>query len=261
MTIEDNSPWFFPIPKSTVEKTLNPIAEPLGKGVGGLVSIMMNPLMKLGVISEHNMDKFEKKIIEKNNNIPLKNRDSSKQGLALKAVEDSIYQLDSEVLQDMFASLISSSLDDRKNPDVLPSFSSILKDLSSEDALLLRDLYEFNAVATADIKLFHSSKRTVLPCLDNILLFDDGSMKHLPTSVETLNRLGLVSIHKTSLVQPNFTNNYRQFRDVNNIYHDYANKQIERFKGDSTSFDTFNIDEGYITMTKLGQQFGKVVIN
>lgn len=261
MTLNTKGPWFYPIPESTVEKLINPIAEPIGEGLGGLASFIMNPMMKLGVISKHNMERFDKKVIEKNSSIPLENRDETKQGLALKALEDSVYQLDSEILQDMFATLIASSLDNRKNEDVLPSFSSILKDLSSDDALLLKKIYMLNAVSTADIKLTQASGNTVLPCLEDIMLFDDGSMLHQPISVNTLNRLGLISLHKTSLVQPNFALNYKHFRQNNNRFHEYANEQIRRLKIGTPPFNKFVIKEGYITMTNLGKTFGRIVID
>jgi hypothetical protein len=261
MSSKINGPWFYPVPESTVEKLLNPIAEPIGQGIGGLASIIMNPMMKLGVISKHNMENFDRKIMEKNNNIPEKNRDVTKQGLALKALEDSVYQLDSETLQDMFATLIASSLDNRKNENVLPSFSSILKDLSAEDALLLNKLYKLNAVSTADIKLTQTNGNSVLPCLENIMLFDDGSHQHQPVSINTLSRLGLISLHKTSLIQPNFALNYELFRKEHNQYHDYANKQIEKTQIGTPKFDKFSITEGYITMTNLGKIFGRTVID
>ena len=41
MTLNTKGPWFYPIPESTVEKLINPIAEPIGEGLGGLASFIM----------------------------------------------------------------------------------------------------------------------------------------------------------------------------------------------------------------------------
>ncbi|EFF31626.1 Abi-alpha family protein, partial [Enterococcus faecium] len=181
--MSDLDPWFNKVPQSTLEKLLNPIAEPIGKGFGGVVSYVMIPFMKLGVISEAKMTNFESKVDTKNSRIPIEERDSSKQGMAFKAVQDSVYQLDSEELQDMFSSLIASSLDSRINQNVLPSFSTILKDLSEDDAVLFKKLYELNAVAKVDIIFTNSNITTTLPVYDDIILLDEEEPLYKPLSI------------------------------------------------------------------------------
>jgi len=259
MSIDNLDPWFNAIPSSALERLLNPIAEPIGKGLGGVASFIMNPLMKLGIISEQNMNNFEKKIQEKNNAIPIENRDSSKQGLALKALEDSIYQLESERLQNMFSDLISSSLDNRINEAVLPSFSTMLKDMSDNDAYLFNILYELNGVAKVDIEFQNTTTFSTLPVFDNILLFDDNSTIYEPISINTLERLGLIHIHDNSLIQPNYVKNYHNFK--NTQWLDIAEERLEKFKNDVISFNDINIKEGYINLTPLGKKFGSVVIS
>lgn len=261
MTSDNKSPWFYPIPKSTIENLLNPTASAVGDGFGGLASFIMNPLMKLGVINQHNLENFEKKMIEKNNDIPEENRDDSRQGLALKALEDSIYQLDSDDLQEMFSTLIASTLDKQRNQNVLPSFSTILKDFSVTDARLFEKLYKLNAVTKVDLKLVRNNPPTTLPVRHNIILLDDGQLIYEPVSVNTLARLGLIEISSNSLVQPEYQENYRRFKNKANNHYRYAERQLDNFRDTKDSFDSVDTIEGYITMTELGKQFGSVVIN
>ena len=56
MSENDLNPWFEMVPQSTVGKLLDPIADPLGKGIGGVASFIMNPFMKLGIINKYNIN-------------------------------------------------------------------------------------------------------------------------------------------------------------------------------------------------------------
>ncbi|MCC5894825.1 MAG: DUF4393 domain-containing protein [Alkalibacterium sp.] len=249
----------FPI--STKEKVMNPAADLVGQALRGIGLKVLGPLLRYQIYKEEEMNDYTKKIKEKTGNIPLANRDSSKIGLTLKAVEDSAYQLSTEELRNMFSNLISASVDSRKNPILLPSFSTILKDFSADDARLFKTLYKINAVAKVDIQLVSYDRSAVLPCLDNLMVFDDYYIKHDPISINTLHRLGLIKIENASLIQPNFKSSYDHFRKTDNQYTKFAREQLTRFKDETPSYDEIKIIEGYITMTKLGQNLGKLVVS
>lgn len=257
MTEEDLNPWFEMVPQNTISKLLDPIVDPLGKGIGGVASFIMNPLMKLGVINKYNMENFERKIMEKNNNIPIEHRDTSKQGLALKAVEDSIYQLDNEELQEMFANLIASSLDDRKNKEVFPSFSTVLKDMTAKDASLFNTIYNVIAVPKVNINFGNHANPNNLLVAEHILLTNDGTISE-PVSINTLDRLGLINIRTNALIQPNFRAVYSTFPQ--NEYYISALRELELLKSADIPFDKLVISEGYITVSEFGKKFGNAVI-
>jgi hypothetical protein len=203
------------------------------------------------------MINFENKIKAKNSNIPFENRDTSKQGLALKAVEDSIYQLDSESLQEMFANLIASSLDNRKNRDVLPSFSTVLKDMTAKDAKLFSKIFSVAAIAKVDINFGNHANTNKLPVNDNILLTNDGTINE-QVSINTLERLGLISIHGNALIQPNFQVLYNAF--PSNELYKQALHELEFHKSGHIPFDKLMVSQGYITTTEFGKKFGNAVI-
>ena len=62
----DLDPWFSMIPQSTIHKLIDPAATHIGKGLGGIASIISNPLVKLGIVSDVNLKNFEQKIHKKN---------------------------------------------------------------------------------------------------------------------------------------------------------------------------------------------------
>lgn len=261
MTPDGNTPWFSQLPIEPMNNLLNPASEQIGKGIGGLASFIMNPFVKMGIISRHNLENFEAKMIEKNSKIPFENRDLGKQGIALKALEDSRYQLNIEELQDMFATLIASSLDNRVNDNVLPSFSTILKDMSLTDAVLFKKLFQSNAYAKVDINLISPDRNVTLPALSNIILFDDFTTDYQPVSIDSLERMGLIIIEQSELVQPNYKEIYSIFEKSDSEYHRRANKQLLLLNDNDLQFKSLSIKKGYIAISELGKKFGSVVID
>lgn len=249
------------LPESTKESMYNPAASLVGQAIRGIAHKVFDPLVKFNIIRDQEMNDFADKVRNKTDQIPFENRDDSKLGLTLKSFEDSVYQLNSEELRDMFANLISSSVDDRLNANVLPAFSTTLKDLSEADAKLLKRLYKLNAVAKVDMVLRNDRSSLVLPYIQNIILYDDFSTEYNPVAINSLQRLGLIGIYNdVSLTSSNYEASYRDFKKGNSEYFSYAKREMEKINNMEHTYDYINVINGYITMTPLGKQFGKVVI-
>lgn len=128
------------LPASTLEELMNPAAKTLGKSVAGLVKLVCYPLLKVNALMDVKINLMEQSVKSNVNSIPIENRDPTKVGLALKALEDARYQLDSAELREMFATLISSSLDKTRNQYLSPRFSTVLSQFSPEDAKFLKEI-------------------------------------------------------------------------------------------------------------------------
>lgn len=103
----------------------------MGQAFSGIVHAVFDPLLRFNIVRKKSLEDFQEKVQTGTHQIPEENRDDSKIGLALKAFEESKYQLDSEELKELFANLITSTVDNRINSKVQPSFSSVLKDMST----------------------------------------------------------------------------------------------------------------------------------
>ena len=125
------------LPESTLEALLNPAAKSIGTAVGGLSDFIFFPLHKLGIYTEQKLKEYSDKIKQKTNDIPIENRDVSKLNLVFKALEDSKYQVNEEELQEAFANLIASTIDNRDNKFITPRFSTALAELGPKDAQLI----------------------------------------------------------------------------------------------------------------------------
>mgnify|MGYP005772664195 CR=1 FL=1 len=133
---------FNSLPKSTQEALLNPAANTLGKALDGAVTVVCSPLLVLGILSKALLHKFSTEINQKINGIPQKNRDTSKLGLVVKAMEEARYQLNEDDIRKMYVSLISSTVDNRKNNVVNPRLATVVAQFGPDEAKLLKLLYQ-----------------------------------------------------------------------------------------------------------------------
>lgn len=268
MTESDNmDTWLNMLPQSSAEKLLNPTADKLGKGFGGIASFIANPFIKLGIVSDINVKNFEKRMLEKNNSIPPQNLDNSKQGLALKAVEDSFYQLNSEELQEMFSNLISATLDNRKNEKVSPSFSSVLKDLTPVDAQVLNVIYQYTIQRSRKVHPLVSLVGTVenghiaAGFESDTLILDTGinDLIKEPLSISSLDRLGLIEIERVRTVGgPLYNALYESYK--NNVIYQVNAANVPMQVGDNLITDVL-VEKNYLQLTNFGLAFSEVVIS
>lgn len=114
------------LPQSTQEAMLNPAAKTLGKALDGAVTVVCSPLLILGTVSKALLHKFSDEINHKISGIPQENRDTSKLGLVIKAMEEARYQLNKDDIRKMYVNLIASTVDNRKNKAVNPRFATVI---------------------------------------------------------------------------------------------------------------------------------------
>ncbi|WP_261036570.1 DUF4393 domain-containing protein [Streptococcus mitis] len=115
------------------------------------------------------------------------------------ALEASKYYIEEEELRSMFAKILASSFDDRKNSIIHPSFVEIIKQLDVTDARILQFLKEQNHVAGSPISIMKavinsdSASKIIFP----IIYFINGTegIDELSPSLTNLERLGLLNIN------------------------------------------------------------------
>lgn len=248
------------LPDSTKEAALNPAANLIGQAFKGIGHKFLDPLVRYNIVKDQEMEDFANKVRTKTNNIPLEYRNSDKLGLSLKAIEDATYQLNSEELREMFASLIASSVDSRVNQDIHPSFSSILKDLSPEDAKIFKQIYIERAVPTISIRLQKKETGEGTDVEDNFMLFENETLR-APKVLNILERLGLIHISSDRiLLGTEYTIRYEKFQE-HRLYKHY----LEQSKNKPANLGELILDEVYLKkehliLTDIGKSFGDLTI-
>lgn len=255
--MSDDYKIFSIVPDSTKEEALNPTSNLVGQAFRGLAHIVLDPLVRHNIVKDAEMEDFANKIRNKTNEVPNENRDDSKIGLAYKAMEDSVYQLNEETLREMFANLISASVDNRKNQHVRSSFSSILKDLSSDDANLFRIIFKESVVPTGSIRVHNSKTLQGTEFIENVILLSDYEI-HKPSSLDILNRFGLITIKTNSgLVAEKYAKRYERYENSSTFKS--IEEQLPR-KTETIELDSAILIKGSITLTTTGEDLGKIVI-
>ncbi|MEK1375979.1 DUF4393 domain-containing protein [Limosilactobacillus fermentum] len=134
--------WKNFLPQSTIEYLVNPSARTTGQALDGVATALCWPLLKLRIIQKEKLEQFTKEIREKNKQIPVENRDSSKVGLAVKAIEEARYQLNEDDIRKLYVNLIASTVDNRKNNVVSPRLATVVSQFGPSEAKFLKTIYQ-----------------------------------------------------------------------------------------------------------------------
>ena len=275
-----------PIPESTRENLLNPASKSVGNALGtvcdSLFNLILMPLRKYNVIKENDLNDFKLKVESKSNEIPIENRDDSKIGLALKTIEDVRYQFDEEIMREMFANLLTATLDNRVNNDVIPIFSHLLANMSPGEAKLLKTLKENDAVLPLVEVTVNNSKSSIenklsknrfnpnelmdMLGLDNleisidsdIILMKDKFSSNEGHLIESLEANGLiVADRNVELEADKHQKMYNLFE--NSDYYTGFNKELPMII-DDIEFSNLSLKKGRFRLSLLGFKLVKIIL-
>lgn len=249
------------VPKELITNLLGPATKSIGEGLGGITNFVMGPLRKLNVVSEKSYQDFVEKINSKTDDIPIENRDASKLGLALKAMEDARYQLEEEEMREYFANLLAGLVDNRINQNASPRFSTILSELTTDEANMLAKLHKLHATPTVTLRVQRPNGDGI-DVMQNTLLFDENDFLGSNSVLETLQSYGLIEIR--SSIQLKDEKRVKIYDTYENSTHFTALK--EKFKERygtqpffrNTDFEVSTI-RGSVIVTNLGFIFCSMI--
>lgn len=133
-----------PITEKIVD-TLSPVSDTLS----AIFLFAFQKPMKYKIIKEAQLDSLAKLTREKFDLVDQNNVNFDNLELIGKILEDSIYQLNKEQFRELYSSLIVSTIDSTKT--VKPYYSSLLKELSSDEAKLM--IYFFNSKSLSEVRI------------------------------------------------------------------------------------------------------------
>lgn len=128
------------IPPDALDAFWKPICSALGDGIGGAFFWIFHKPIEYRVIKEQELAKFTEQMAQGMNKIPEEFRDSSKLGLVIQTLQNSVYQLNKKDLQTMFAQLVVSLADKRENDTITPRYVYVLSQLGYQDVVFLKKL-------------------------------------------------------------------------------------------------------------------------
>lgn len=166
------------------------------------------------------------------------------------ALEASKYYIEEEELRSMFAKILSSSFDNRKNSVIHPSFVEIIKQLDITDAHILKVLKEHNYATESPIPCMKAVSKSddgtkiIFP----IIYFIDGSegIDELAPSLTNLERLGLLRIKSDT------------YSTKDSDYDSIRNNHIVQYL--LQTYPEISVEKMCFSITPLGKNFLEVCL-
>ena len=246
-----------------INKAAGPSADVVGKSISSLFKVVCYPLLKVNAYMDEKIKLMEKETKEKVDKIPLENRDPSKIGLVLKTIEDSIYQLDSDDLRNMFSNLIASSVNKSRNEHLSPRFSTTLAQFSHGDAQFLKLLSQ-DITSKPSYRFILETNDGKIPMSDHYIATNIGSNSNTSWTSTVCNELSLDNLIASNIIKVNedawlAAPFYKKFYD--SITKSTKFKTWEKsIKANNESYNC-TIQKSYIEFTKFGIEFIKNVVN
>lgn len=208
---------------------IRPAAKNIGNIIGDLLEIagitINHGKSKLQMLYNYKLKLYQSKLEEKINSIPQDKKTEPDIDVLLNALEDSKNRFTNDDIREMFVNLISNSMNSDTKEFVHPAFSNIIKQLDSNDAVILKTFVD-NSYQT----------------LGGIEYCSDLKSDTVKRSVCNLVRLGLLAYNNS---------------DMNNMIEIIDRELGMRMNGYSTPNTNFNEPDGLV-LTEFGIDFVKI---
>lgn len=244
-----------------------PAAKTLGLAADGLISIFCYPLLKARIFTQEHLKQYQKELANKINEIPEENRDSSKLGLVVKAIEESRYQLNEDDIREMYVNLIAATVDNRKNKNIGPRFTTIIAQLSPSDAKFLSlfnhtkktpDGY-LDSLPIFNIKFCSNDNKHVWYYKRNLMFDEKGSIEAYEDSIDIIKSFGIVDIIYGSHDE-GYENEFSKVeKHVNSNSEYYQRLMKEKNENEDTNYTHIKIEKGSIKLTSLGRRLMDII--
>jgi hypothetical protein len=189
------------------QDALQPGAKEVGKALGSVGragNAVLSPISEMVVWGVDQLRPFFQRIATKLEATPPEHINSTPKANVIVPALEAVRLTESEVdLQELYANLIASAMDKRVAHGVFPSFVEILKQLTSDEAKLLRTIMSGIPVPIVHIQqeIFDDNGRRIsgLDVVKNRSLIGGPAgcvyPKQVPSYLDNLARLGIIQFH------------------------------------------------------------------
>lgn len=262
MENEDITPFIDPATK-ILEKALEqglyqdvvaPVSKQIGKTLeilGRYVNMKLSPLENR-IWRFEQFEEFKKtELTRKLKNVHSKNIISPPLEIAGPAFESLRYAGNNEELRNLYANLLANSMDKETIANAHPAFIEILKNLSVDEARILKLFINNRVYPIIDLLLTLDHLTPVSIALENYSHIDRYTVlinkNLLPTYIDNLVRLRIIERPHTSIVHPVSSETYKQFEED-----PYIISFQEKYTKDRTKI---RMERKVLHTTPFGQQF------
>lgn len=187
------------------QDAVQPAAQEVGKSlqtVAKTINIALAPIKALVWGYEKIEEYISKRVTEKLTNIPTENIVTPDPRIVVPAIESLRYTGNKENLRELYANLIANSMDKNTLKNTHPSFVEILKNINSDEGILLQAFAINQTHAIIDINAEQNGG--FISLLRNCVKFHENlNIKYkdlIPSYLDNLIRLGLLEIPENHLL-------------------------------------------------------------
>lgn len=238
-----------------IENIASPISTNIGKTLGDLWFLALGGISQIAdkkrIRYAAELEKLKKSLEEKVEAIPPERRVEPDTQTACQALEDAKYCAENTEIREMFANLIASTMDNQTCKNVHPSFSSILKQMTSDDAKFFRTFYYKRKTAICSFRLEYKSGG-YSSLLEKVYFENENSSIDEASS----NALTLSALERLGLIQTSLMESLANEK----LYDIYKNSIIlQEYKKEFDSDDKHaSIKKGTAELTALGSSLLKI---
>ncbi len=201
-----------------LKEAYDDLVHPTAKAIGETISLIpralnaaLSPIYKWVESKEYNLEQTKQLLAEKLKNIPEDKIVPPDAYVAVPAIQNLSYCMDSTELRELYANLLANSLIAGKKEKVHPAFVDQIRQMSPLDARILENFSKPETLPLCSVKWtpdpnrfrgikplrhFKDNAGSSKALLENITVFSDlsASLEDLAVGISNLKRLGLLSI-------------------------------------------------------------------
>lgn len=234
----------------TAGSAYNDVAHPAAQATGQLVSFIPRTIRvwfgkweKWIINGEYAIKETEKLLEKKLENISPEKIVEPEPYVAIPAIQQLSYSLDSEELREMYANLLASSMNKDTKTNVHPSYVDIIKQLCPDEAKLLKVLSENSTQALIDVRKNNIKNNSYYVIVHNFSLLSEEICDN-PTEIfsylDNLERLKLIDISDTEYIKDDLVyqplEQYPEIKELMDSKEDGFVYEIRRHKFELTAF-------------------------
>ena len=251
------------IAKDVYNDAGKPIAKPTGELIGLLpraIKAAFAHLEKWILQREYSVLETKKLLEEKLKDTPPELIESPEPHIAVPAMQYISYCMDNEELRDMYANLLANSMNKVVKNGVHPGFVEIIKQLSPDEAKIIRYLRAHRRIPTIGLKIDKTNSSHVIYIKEFSNVPELSMCENIYDSqkyIDNLVRLGLVERSSDGT----YISNESVYEPLKN--HPFIKNKYQNIEKQSAAIDNFSkIDyvKGYCELTSFGESFCSICL-
>lgn len=202
--------------------------------------------------------KFQDDMASRTLKISPENVIDPKAFIAGPVLQGLVYTHDIDSLKDMYLNLLASAMNSNTANEAHPSYVEIIKQLTGEEAKLLKIFLADDRLPVAKLRLIVNDRNEYIDIANHIVNLNDSNtdsaitIKMMPAYIENWIRLGLIEVDYTAHQADEKAYDWVKNRP------EYIDYYIAK-ANDGDFQPKLDIVKGLIVRTKYGEIFGKIV--